>query len=48
VGSFPFVTDGLAGQPRDRPDIGDDEWSAAPELNLRRPLQPADVGPDAP
>ena len=48
VGSFPFLTEDLQGQPRDKPDIGADEWSAAPELSLRRPLTPADVGPDAP
>jgi hypothetical protein len=48
VGSFPFVTDDMQGQPRDKPDIGADELSSAPELPLRRPLTPADVGPDAP
>jgi poly(beta-D-mannuronate) lyase len=48
VGAFPFVTDDLHGQPRDKPDIGADEWSTAAELPLRRPLTPADVGPDAP
>ena len=48
VGSFPFVTEDLHGQPRDKPDIGADEWSMAPEMSLRRPLTPADVGPDAP
>jgi hypothetical protein len=48
TGSFPFVTDDLHGQPRDKPDIGADEWSTAPEMKLRRPLTPADVGPDAP
>jgi hypothetical protein len=38
----------MQGQPRDKPDIGADEWSMAPEGKLRRPLTPADVGPDAP
>jgi hypothetical protein len=55
--TFPFVTDDVHGQPRpadgqpaaragDRPDIGADEYSPAPRL--RRPLTPADVGPDSP
>jgi hypothetical protein len=48
VGSYPFVTDDLHGQPRDKPDIGADEWSMAPELSLRRPLNPEDVGVNAP
>jgi hypothetical protein len=48
VGAYPFLTDDLQGQPRARPDIGADEWSDTPELPLRRPLTPADVGPDAP
>jgi hypothetical protein len=48
MGSFPFVTDDMHGQRRDRPDIGADEWSTDPEMTLRRPLTPADVGPDAP
>jgi hypothetical protein len=48
VGTFPFLTDDLQGQPRDKADIGADEWSTAPEVPLRRPLMPADVGPDAP
>jgi hypothetical protein len=48
VGTYPFLTDDLQGQPRDKPDIGADESSTAPELPLRRPLTPADVGPDAP
>jgi hypothetical protein len=48
VGTFAFVTDDLQGQPRAKPDIGADEWSTAPELPLRRPLTPADVGPEAP
>jgi hypothetical protein len=48
VGNFPFLADDLQGQPRDRPDIGADELSTTPPLPLRRPLTPADVGPDAP
>jgi hypothetical protein len=48
VGSYPFITDDLHGQPRDKPDIGADEWSSAPELSLRRPLTPEDVGVNAP
>jgi poly(beta-D-mannuronate) lyase len=48
AGAYPFLTDDLQGQPRARPDIGADEWSDSPELPLRRPLMPADVGPDAP
>ena len=48
AGTFPFLTDDMEGQPRDKPDIGADEWSSAPALTLRRPLTPADVGPDAP
>jgi poly(beta-D-mannuronate) lyase len=48
VGSYPFITDDLHGQARDRPDIGADEWSSAPELSLRRPLTPEDVGVNAP
>jgi hypothetical protein len=48
MGSFPFVTDDLDGQVRDKPDVGADEWSTAPAMALRRPLTPADVGPDAP
>jgi hypothetical protein len=47
VGTFPFLTEDVEGQPRDRPDIGADEWSTTPPMNLRRPLLPADVGPDA-
>jgi poly(beta-D-mannuronate) lyase len=43
---FMFVTDDMDGQPRMTPDVGADEWSTSPEL--RRPLTPADVGPDAP
>jgi poly(beta-D-mannuronate) lyase len=48
VGNFDFVTEDLDGQPRNKPDIGADEWSDAPAMMLRRPLTPADVGPDAP
>jgi poly(beta-D-mannuronate) lyase len=48
VGSYPFVTDDVQGQPRSKPDIGADEWSSDPEAPLRRPLMPADVGPSAP
>lgn len=44
---FAFVTVDMSGQPRDaKPDIGADELSSAPVW--RRPLTPADVGPDAP
>ncbi len=48
VGSYPFVLDDLQGQPRATPDIGADEHATTPALPLRRPLTPADVGPDAP
>jgi hypothetical protein len=48
MGSFPFVLDDMQGQLRDKPDIGADEWSTDPEMAERRPLTPADVGPDAP
>jgi poly(beta-D-mannuronate) lyase len=48
VGEYPFLTEDMQGQPRDKPDIGADEWSMAPEGKLRRPLTEADVGPDAP
>jgi poly(beta-D-mannuronate) lyase len=44
--TFPFVTDDVNGQPREQPDVGADELSSAP--GPRRPLTPADVGPDAP
>ena len=40
------VTDDIEGQPRDRADVGADELSSAPAM--RRPLTPADVGPNAP
>ena len=43
---FPFVMEDIDGQPRDQPDLGADELSSAPRI--RRPLTPADVGPDAP
>jgi poly(beta-D-mannuronate) lyase len=46
-GSFPFVTDDVAGRPRGGPlDVGAEQVSAAP--SLRPPLTTADVGPDAP
>jgi hypothetical protein len=48
VGSFPFLTEDMHGQPREQPDIGADEWSTTPEMKQRRPLTTADVGPDAP
>jgi hypothetical protein len=47
--TFPFVTEDIHGQPRAPgapADVGADELSSAP--GLRRPLTPADVGPDAP
>lgn len=44
---FSFVSVDVEGQPRDtHPDIGADELS--PAKAWRRPLSPADVGPDAP
>jgi len=46
TGSFPFVMDDVAGHPRPKPDVGAEQLSSAPAL--RRPLTPADVGPDAP
>ncbi len=47
VGRYAFVSDDVDGQPRDaKPDVGADEWSAAPAA--RRPLTIADVGPAAP
>jgi poly(beta-D-mannuronate) lyase len=46
TGSFPFVTDDVTGHPRPKPDVGAVQSSSpAP---LRKPLTPADVGPDAP
>jgi hypothetical protein len=46
TGSYPFLMDDVQGQPRSKPDVGADEWTAEPALY--RPLTPADVGPDAP
>jgi poly(beta-D-mannuronate) lyase len=47
MGSFPFVTDDLAGNPRGaKPDVGALQFSTA--MALRRPLTAADVGPAAP
>jgi poly(beta-D-mannuronate) lyase len=46
TGTYPFVTDDVLGRPRDKADIGAVEASMAPAL--RRPLTPADVGPDGP
>jgi hypothetical protein len=48
MATFPFVTEDLQGQPRDKPDVGADELSTAPEMALRRPLTEADVGISAP
>jgi hypothetical protein len=48
VGKFDFVTDDVQGQAREKADVGADEWSMAPEMSLRRPLMPADVGVEAP
>jgi poly(beta-D-mannuronate) lyase len=46
LGSFPFVSIDMDGQPRDgQPDIGSDETSALPVT--RRPLTRNDVGPPA-
>jgi len=45
--SFPFVTDDMRGTSRGSPaDIGAEQLSSSP--GPRRPLNPADVGPDAP
>jgi hypothetical protein len=45
--SFPFVTDDITGVPRgDKPDVGAQQWAMPP--GPRRPLTPADVGPDGP
>jgi poly(beta-D-mannuronate) lyase len=44
IGSSPFVTEDIDGQPRPKPDVGADQVGAAG----RGPLTPADVGPDAP
>jgi len=46
MGSYPFVMEDVNGQPRNKPDVGADEWSMAP--SLYGPLEPKDVGPDAP
>jgi poly(beta-D-mannuronate) lyase len=47
VGSYPYVTSDLDGQPRsDAKDAGADQLSDEPVTN--RPLTPAEVGPDAP
>ncbi|MFD6177976.1 MULTISPECIES: polysaccharide lyase 6 family protein [unclassified Isoptericola] len=47
VGSYPFLTEDMDGQPRDmRPDVGADEVSFAPVT--RTPLERSDVGPSAP
>ena len=46
MGTFPFVIDDVAGHPRTRADVGAQQVASEPPL--RRPLTPADVGPDAP
>jgi hypothetical protein len=47
VDSFRFVDEDIQGKPRGlRPDVGAEQLSPAPVR--RRPLTPADVGPDAP
>ncbi len=46
IGSYALVTDDMDGQPRSARDSGADEYSDGPVL--RRPLTPAEVGPDAP
>jgi hypothetical protein len=47
VGSYPFVTDDIAGHPRGaKPDVGAQQLSDAPAL--RKVLTTADVGPMAP
>lgn len=46
IGSFAFVTEDIDGDPRTKPDVGADEYSAAPPV--RRPLVRADVGPNSP
>jgi poly(beta-D-mannuronate) lyase len=40
------VTDDIEGQPRAKADVGADELASGPAI--RRPLTPADVGPNAP
>jgi hypothetical protein len=44
LGSFPFVTTDIDGNPRSKPDVGAFEVGGA----HRGPLTAADVGPDAP
>jgi hypothetical protein len=46
VGSYPYVTDDLDGQPRSKNDVGADELATG--AVLRHPLTEADVGPDSP
>jgi poly(beta-D-mannuronate) lyase len=46
MGSYEFVMDDVNGQPRNKPDVGADEWSMAP--SLYGPLTVKDVGPDSP
>jgi hypothetical protein len=46
TGSFPFVTDDIAGHPRPKPDVGAEQWAATP--GSRAPLTDSDVGPAAP
>jgi hypothetical protein len=48
VGSYPFVTLDIDGQPRpaEKVDVGADQFST--EIATNRPLTDADVGPDAP
>ena len=47
VGSFPLVTDDVAGHPRGKGvDVGALQLSTQP--SLRRPLTAADVGPNSP
>ena len=49
MGSYPFVSDDIHGQPRaGKADLGAEEWAADPAPGRRRPLTPADVGPDSP
>lgn len=45
-GSYPFVVDDMDGQPRQKPDVGADEWSDDP--TTRHPLGVSEVGPDSP
>jgi poly(beta-D-mannuronate) lyase len=46
AGSFPFVTDDIAGHPRTKADVGAQQFSGA--RPSRGVLTTADVGPDAP